>query len=614
MNSFNEEKDDIDAYIRRFEKYATDARWDQNSFALYLGSLLQGKSLEVYSRMPSADANNYEKLKQALLKHYHMTEEGFRKKFHGVRMSKGETVSQFMSKLMDYFDRWLELAEVRPRYDDLHDFIVKEQFLHACPSEVSIHIREKEVKTIADVVHAAEVYMDAHKLNFGSAKPESEKKSANHHPHKLLTSGDKIPEVKKSDDNPDSRSQNFPDVKTCWLCKKKGHVAFKCPLKEKAIGSVLVEDSYSTEDEDEVDCQSVSTAFLLNDTHQCSPNLRRKQKCQRIPTLSGGGLLKEDKKVLRNLPTCRGTVNNKDVVVLRDTGCSLAVVKKSLVEPEQFTGKTGYYISVDKTSRPAPYAEVYVKSPTYTGVIKALCLEDPLCDVIIGNLPQVVQQPGDVLYRKPDSSSQDHSDKAKVGLKSTKSVSKATIKSIEMQDNSLVKLPGLTEVNKKSVQDPEVKQSVQAVVTRQQATMARQKRTKPLKVPGLENDIDYEVFKLEQDSDTSLHQARKWAEIKKSRTNNNGYVTSFEVKEGLLYRTTVNKDGFRVKRDQLVVPKKFRNDVMKMGHETLMSGHLGITKSKNRIQRKFYWPGMYEDVRNFCKSCQKCQKTVLKGM
>ena len=40
-----------------------------------MSALLQGNALDVYSRMTTADAGNYDKLSEALLKRYQLTEE-----------------------------------------------------------------------------------------------------------------------------------------------------------------------------------------------------------------------------------------------------------------------------------------------------------------------------------------------------------------------------------------------------------------------------------------------------------------------------------------------------------------------------------------------------------
>ena len=59
-----DEKDDIDSYLVRFEKYATTEKWERGSWAVYLSALLRGKALDVYARMPVAESSNYDKLKR----------------------------------------------------------------------------------------------------------------------------------------------------------------------------------------------------------------------------------------------------------------------------------------------------------------------------------------------------------------------------------------------------------------------------------------------------------------------------------------------------------------------------------------------------------------------
>ena len=76
-----EDKDEIDAYLQRFERFARANEWDTSTWAASLSALLTGKALEAYSRLPDEDANDYEKLKEALFKRYNLTEEGYRNKF-----------------------------------------------------------------------------------------------------------------------------------------------------------------------------------------------------------------------------------------------------------------------------------------------------------------------------------------------------------------------------------------------------------------------------------------------------------------------------------------------------------------------------------------------------
>ena len=41
--------------------------------------------------------------------------------------------------------------------------------------------------------------------------------------------------------------------------------------------------------------------------------------------------------------------------------------------------------------------------------------------------------------------------------------------------------------------------------------------------------------------------------------------------------------------------------------ELPLSGHLGISKTHQKVLSHFYWPGLHRDVVKFCRACQTCQ-------
>ena len=129
LSYFDEGKDNVDSYLRRFERYASLQGWPQAEWATYLSALLKGKALEVYSRMTEGESRSYDKLKTALLRKYQLTAEGFRKQFYSARKEKEETASQFVCRITGYLDRWIQLAEIEQSFEGLKDLIVKEQFL-----------------------------------------------------------------------------------------------------------------------------------------------------------------------------------------------------------------------------------------------------------------------------------------------------------------------------------------------------------------------------------------------------------------------------------------------------------------------------------------------------
>jgi len=49
---FDDEKDNMDSYLHRFERYAETQKWSRDDWALHLSALLKGKALDVCSRLP----------------------------------------------------------------------------------------------------------------------------------------------------------------------------------------------------------------------------------------------------------------------------------------------------------------------------------------------------------------------------------------------------------------------------------------------------------------------------------------------------------------------------------------------------------------------------------
>ena len=78
---------------------------EEECLAVYLSALLKGPALDVYDRLSVDEAADYQKLKEALLKNFDMTERGFRKKFRYERPEKSETFIQFSSRLRSYFKK-----------------------------------------------------------------------------------------------------------------------------------------------------------------------------------------------------------------------------------------------------------------------------------------------------------------------------------------------------------------------------------------------------------------------------------------------------------------------------------------------------------------------------
>ena len=58
---------------------------------------------------------------------------------------------------------------------------------------------------------------------------------------------------------------------------------------------------------------------------------------------------------------------------------------------------------------------------------------------------------------------------------------------------------------------------------------------------------------------------------------------------------------------QVVVPTVFHSQVSSLAHDQLWSGHMGVTKTYNKVLKHFFWPGLKSDVVQYCLTCHVCQ-------
>jgi len=104
-----------------------------------------------------------------------------------------------------------------------------------------------------------------------------------------------------------------------------------------------------------------------------------------LPVIADACKIKESG--LNCMPVIRGRLHDKEVNVLRDTGCSTVVVRRDLVPDEALTGKM--IVLIDGTARRMPTAMIDIETQFYTGRIEALCMKNPIYELIIGNVPGV---------------------------------------------------------------------------------------------------------------------------------------------------------------------------------------------------------------------------------
>ena len=166
LPSFDEKMDDLDAYLYRFEGYATMQGWPKERWASNLSALLKGNALQVFHRMSLDDSGDYELLKIALLNRYRLTDADFRNKFRQAKPQDGESFSQFGIRITGYLDRWIELSETSLSYEGIRDLLIREQTLGVGSAELRVFIEERTPGSFKEMCNIAEQYLKAHGKSF----------------------------------------------------------------------------------------------------------------------------------------------------------------------------------------------------------------------------------------------------------------------------------------------------------------------------------------------------------------------------------------------------------------------------------------------------------------
>ena len=595
LPAFKEEVDDLDCYLHRFEKYAQVQGWHKDTWALNLSALLSGKALQVYTRLPSEDSQDYDKVHEALCKRFNLTEEGFRKKFRNSRPEKDENAQEFILRLQHLFSRWVELAQIGKDFDKLQALMIQEQFLTKCSPDLLIFLKERGAATLEDIGEQTERYVEARRSSF-SHFCQPDRRPSSMTSNRPTTSQPVKPNPSFRPPPGPTNRQRPPRV--CYICKRPGHFANDCQFRSAQAHASCLQETEEDHDEatnDEVGNQigeevlesQVSDCLVDNEAHPdqdvaafcsfpqqlsdcCIESDRVTLRCgHQLPIMSAAC----GERRLKGMPVCEGRVGKRSVQVLRDSGCSGVVIRHDLVEEDQLTGEVRGCVLIDGTVRKVPVARVHIDTPYYSGHVTALCMKHPIYDLVLGNI-QGVRCPSD-----PDP------------------------------DWEAISSP-----DKGQPPSEEVPHQAQAVQTRAQKTKT-DRPVQPLKVPSpIKDVVTAEDLQQKQRSDPSLSQYFKLAEDSDPKLGKDGSVTRFLMTNSILYREyrSPNVDGNNPIL-QVVLPKKLRSQVMKIAHESLLGGHQGIKKTSDRILMNFYWPGILGDISRYVQSCDICQRTFPKG-
>ena len=79
------------------------------------------------------------------------------------------------------------------------------------------------------------------------------------------------------------------------------------------------------------------------------------------------------------------------------------------------------------------------------------------------------------------------------------------------------------------------------------------------------------------------------------------------LKDGILVRSVARNSP--TPRYAIAIPQALILEILKGVHDSPFAGHLGVTRTENRIRERFYWPGIRPSVEHYVKACPTCAQT-----
>ena len=575
--------DDVEAYLTTFERMMKVYEIEDNKWAFRLAPLLTGRAQQAYAALNADDAQNYNRVKEAILRRYDISEETYRQRFRSTTRKEGEAYSELAIRLQDLFVKWTTecktVAEVREK-------MVVEQLLNTMPNELRIWVGERKPKTSTETGRLADDYLQARRReDSGSGWPGKSRQEARRcnncgqvghlarscwRKSKESTEEDKkgVKEVKKEVKKEKSDS---PGIR-CFNCKKMGHKAVECPEK----------------------------VYFCGEGRQADVTRR--------------GLVD-------------GTV--VDDIVL-DTGCSRTMVRRELVkEDKTLEGRAVTVRCAHGDTVLYPLAHVELELDGTAVEVEAAVSDNLPVSVLLGtDVPEL----GRLLQSNPSTVHSTGVERALVVTRAQarareeqekqqalREVQSGAIPNVLQEQQEMT--PGEAETGETSSSDmfgSNFEDDIFGNAADDRRRLTRSQKRAERQKHGLERAMDRPKRKLESDPvlgigidelrkkqelDKSLANARNWAENATEEVSE-GYF----FRGGLLYRKWVARKGEANPVDQIVLPKECRQAVLHLAHTIPLGGHLAKKKTANRILRRFYWPTIYRDVAEYCQSCQECQK------
>ena len=596
------EGEDLEEYFASIERRMVAAKLPQGEWQAMIEARLSGR-IAVAWRDMAAEAVGFEEAKYKLLKSCGYTPKVAAEMFFGFRQDncKGLTADQLYSRGQQLLRR--SVAPVKLTGEA--EFALLKGWIYAViPRRARTMLDTRAVEDATGLVGALQDFLAVEGEKGEGQTATFRKGSA---------------EVRE-------RSISV----SCFKCGKIGHRAADCwgskgsssVQKGAVAGSVPRVANTSAEEISTVKVICYTCGIEGHKSPQCPNRVERPWK---------GAKPKSVKKIWHVPESCirlQGKVNDSETLILLDTGASVSVVFEDLVKKENLTGETVMVnvFGTDKAmSLPVAKVPFVLGELSWEEKVAVFPLKEGAEAEVIYSwdirtkrgrelVKMVDQQDSEEELNMVTTRSRAEAEEAEAKQEELELAKEGpTVKACNVSRQELTVDEKITtnedvvlemedEKNCLGISDEEKEVTLADEVTlmveeKEQAyEMKKGSEEKPeLEIPCIKAGGSRQILVEDTKVDPTLKNWRDYA--------SKGEKGLF-WKDGLLFQSKVTHT--EEVEHVLVLPQKHRKTVMEVAHDSLQ--HMGARRVKALISQRFSWPGLGQEVIQYIKSCDICQR------
>ena len=571
-----DESIDAELFLAEFEAHMTDLEIPRHRWMTSLRPLLADWLQDVLDPLPQEERSVYATAKAEIMSAYSLRYGSLGHRLVMQERPKGMSGSQWLSQIVRRWKQWTadwDCNEIANQY-------AIEYGLKGLPYACRNFCREQRPKSARELGGLIDKFFSDRDSHIDEGKwyqkrtPQTNPYQQRYQPS-FREKEERIPVPTASVDSPTQpglstprssgdqqrrmpwrpRDPDWESRIECYICKKKGHAAYRCPDKIPQVHALQVTD---------------------------------------------GGL------------TVEGLVGETHTTLLLDSGAELTLVPPALVDSSCLTGKT----------RTVMGATGWGVFPTLQTVIQigkrkapmTVLAKEGLAQPLLGRdfpgfyqlLAEAIEGmeeracPTEVAGELMQADTRDNSPNPPVLAVQTRQ-QKLLEQKRATEDDDATAMSGaipfhLTQLGDELFSESRGRRRLSRAEKRAQAA-CRFQAQKTMQASTTFAHLDPHELTAAQLDDESLKSV--WAA---AEAEEDGY----RIQGGILYHRST--DAWGDEMDQVVVPEKFRVEVLALAHCSPLAAHLGRKKTCSKILTAFFWPGVYKDVRDFCHSCEDCQR------